>query len=102
MDNGEILSALNAHRAEIEQLGVVSLALFGSVARNEARPESDVDILVEVQRPMGAFRFVDLKQRLEEILQRRVDLVTARALKPRLRSRVLQEAVLAFGHDPAA
>src|SRR5438128_1033645 len=101
-DRDQVLLAISDHRTALEDLGVVSLALFGSVARDASRPESDIDILVEVRRPMGAFQFIDIRQRLEQILQRKVDLVTPHALKPRIRSRVLSDAVLAFGSLPAA
>lgn len=57
------------------QYGVTRLAIFGSVARNEAREDSDVDMLVELSRPLG-FEFVDLAYHLEDVLQRPVDLAT--------------------------
>jgi len=61
---------------------VKSLILFGSVARNEARPDSDVDLLVEFDRPVGLFTFVRLKRYLEEILDSTVDLGTPVPLNP--------------------
>ena len=84
------------HRKELEGLGVRSLALFGSVVRGEARPDSDVDILVKFSKPVGLFEFIRLKHRLEEILGRSVDLVTRAALKPQLRDRILEECVNAL------
>ena len=57
------------------------------------RAQSDVDILVEFNRPIGLFAFLDLKEELEDLLQRRVDLVTADALKPQMREKVLSEAI---------
>ena len=69
-----------------------SLKLFGSVVRGEARPESDIDILVEFVRPVGLLAFVRLKHRLAELLGRPVDLVTPEALKPTLRDGILNEA----------
>ena len=74
-------------------MGVKSLALFGSVARGEAGPDSDVDLLIEIVRPMGFFRFFAIQERIEQILGRSVDLVTPESLKSRLRERVLREAV---------
>ncbi|MCK4600462.1 nucleotidyltransferase family protein [Candidatus Bipolaricaulota bacterium] len=74
-------------------LGVKSLALFGSLARGDAGPESDVDILVEFQGPSTFDRYMDLKFFLEELLNRPVDLVTRKALKPRLRPYVEKEAI---------
>ncbi|MBI4572943.1 MAG: nucleotidyltransferase family protein [candidate division NC10 bacterium] len=89
----EIIRLLREHRPELERLGVKSLALFGSTARGEAREESDVDLLVEFQRPVGLFEFVDLKGYLENLLGCRVDLGTPASLKPQLRDPVLKEAV---------
>ncbi len=90
-----IQALLTAHREELTELGVASLAVFGSVARGEARPDSDVDLLVELNRRMGLFEFAGLKLRLEELLGVKVDLVMPSALKPRVRERVLGEAIRA-------
>jgi predicted nucleotidyltransferase len=89
----EILRVLREHRSDLERLGVKSLALFGSAVRGEAREDSDVDLLVEFQRPIGLFEFVDVKQYLEGVLGCGVDLGTPDSLKPRLRETVLAEAV---------
>jgi predicted nucleotidyltransferase len=67
------------------------LGVFGSVARGEAEPDSDVDILVEFSQIPDLFEFAALRDRLAEILGRPVDLTTPQALKPRLRARVLHE-----------
>lgn len=76
--------------------GVESLAIFGSIARDQADTGSDVDILVRFQaEPPGLFGFVRLERRLSEILSRPVDLVMETALKPRLREKILAEAVSA-------
>ena len=93
----EVLERLRGDRSVLDRFGVRSIALFGSVARGEAGPESDIDILVEYQpdaRP-DLFEFIDLKEHLEGIVGRRVDLVTPAALHPRLRDRILAEAVYA-------
>jgi predicted nucleotidyltransferase len=87
------MSILRLHRDELRRLGVKSLALFGSVARDEGQPQSDVDLLVEFGHPVGLFEFIDVKQFLEGLLGCSVDLGTARSLRPRLRDRVLREAV---------
>ena len=93
MNRAQILAILHAHQAEINAFGVRSLKVFGSVARDEARTDSDVDLLVEFSRPIGLFRFIELKEYLESILGCKVDLGTPRSLKPRLRERVLKEAI---------
>jgi hypothetical protein len=94
MTRDELVRLLSQHRSELqERFGVKSLALFGSAAREEAGIESDVDLLVEFDRPVGLFEFIDLKDFLERLLGRKVDLGTPESLKPRLRERVLKEAI---------
>lgn len=95
MTRDQALSILRANRAEIESFGVRSIALFGSVARDEATADSDIDILVEFkpEERVGIFRFLDLKQYSESILGRSVDLVTRAALRPELRERILKDAI---------
>ena len=91
----ELRALLAAHREELDSFGVVELLVFGSVARAEAGPESDVDLLVTFSRPTGAFTLVHLRERLEEILGRPVDLVTEGGLRPWMREAVREEAVRA-------
>jgi uncharacterized protein len=75
--------------------GVTSLRVFGSAGRDALTNESDVDILVEFDRPVGAFEFLDLQDDLARALGRRVDLVTSAAIKERMRARIEREAVAA-------
>jgi predicted nucleotidyltransferase len=82
------------HEAEFRNYGVRALSIFGSTARNQARPNSDIDVLVEFDGPATLDRYMTLKERLEELLQVRVDLVTTRGLKPRLKAIIDREAVL--------
>ena len=94
MKRSDVLRILHEKRGELsDKYGVKSLALFGSVARDEARPDSDVDLLVEFDRPVGLFAFIGLQQFLETLLGSKVDLGTLRSLKPRLKDSVLQEAI---------
>jgi hypothetical protein len=93
MTRTEIVACLAGHRRELDQYGVQSLALFGSAARDEARPDSDIDLLVEFARPVGLFTLIALQLALEEWLGHRVDLVTPDALPAALRATVLAEAV---------
>ncbi|MBI2854961.1 MAG: nucleotidyltransferase family protein [Chloroflexi bacterium] len=95
MRRSEILATLAHHKGDLQGFGVSSLALFGSAARDEAGPESDVDILVEFDRPVGLFEFLALKGYLEGLLGHTVDLVTPAALRPHMRDHVLQEALYA-------
>jgi uncharacterized protein len=89
----QAIRRLLAAEAEIRALGVNRLALFGSVLRGEARPDSDVDILVEFSPGAKTFdRFLELSELLEARLGRRVELVTLEALSPFIGPRILTEA----------
>lgn len=91
MTRSEFFSRIAEHRAEFSRAGVRRFGVYGSVARGEAGPESDIDILVEFETVPDLLEFAALRDRLAEILGRPVDLVTPQALKPRLRARVLDE-----------
>ena len=95
MQRDYVLKILVSHFDQLRSFGVRSLAVFGSVARNEAVAKSDVDLLVDFSRPVGIFEFVALKEYLEGVLGCQVDLVTSAALKPPMREQVLGEAVYA-------
>ncbi|MCK6530753.1 nucleotidyltransferase family protein [Myxococcota bacterium] len=95
MRRDDVLAILKSHESEIRALGVRSLSLFGSVSRDEARPGSDVDLLVEFDRPIGLFGFQEVQERISSWLGCEVDLVPRDALKPFLRARVLSEAIRA-------
>jgi hypothetical protein len=90
-----VVAVLAAHREELRKFGVRDLRLFGSFARDEAREDSDVDLLVEFDGPVGLFAYVRLQHQLATWLGRAVDLVTPGGLKPALRDRILREAVRA-------
>ena len=94
MRRDEVLAILQAHREDLRRLGARSLSLFGSTARDEARADSDIDLLVEFADPASFDAFMDLKFYLEDLLGRRIDLVTSKALKPRIRPSVEREAIL--------
>ena len=96
MQRDQALETIRNHRAELLDLGISSLVVFGSVARDTAGPASDVDVLVEFKTPVGLFTFVRLQQHLEALLGCRVDLVTPEAIRPIMRDRILAEATRAI------
>jgi predicted nucleotidyltransferase len=94
MKQDAVLQLLKQKNAEMERkFGVKSLLLFGSVARDEATPASDVDLLVEFNRPVGYFGLFALQDYLEKLLGCSVDLGTPDSLKPYIRERVMGELI---------
>lgn len=94
MDRTATLDLLSRHKPEMQRrFGVQRLALFGSRAREGAREDSDVDILVEFDGPATSARYFGLQFFLEDLLGAPVDLVTQRALRPQLRPFVEREAI---------
>ena len=96
MKRDEILTIVRTHQKSLQKLGVKSLSLFGSAARNQIKPDSDVDFLVEFDSPVGLFGLFQVQHYLEEILERSVDLGTLKALRENLRKPVLEEAIRVF------
>ena len=95
MKRQDVLDKLATHNVELKEMGIESLALFGSVARDEATDASDVDLLVEFNRSVGLFHFARVRRRLSELLGCSVDLATPGALREEMRDEILQEAVYA-------
>ena len=93
MNRDEIVKRLRAEGGKLRDLHVKSLALFGSVARGQARPDSDVDFLVEFEGPATFDQYMGLKCFLEDLLARLVDLVTRKGIRPQLVPYVEREAV---------
>ena len=94
MKQDAVIRLLKQNNAELERkFGVKSLLLFGSVARDEATSASDVDLLVEFNRPIGYFGLFALQDYLEKLLGCPVDLGTPDSLKPYLRERVMGELI---------
>ena len=94
MTSREVRRLIAEHRTEIEEMGVSSLELFGSAARDEAMQSSDIDLLVEFSRPVGLFTIYRLQEFLEDLLSTdRVDLVLRRAVVDELKERIYAEAV---------
>ena len=94
LDN--VLDTLRTHESELRRLGVSHAAVFGSVARGDARADSDIDVLVELdqERPVGIVEYARLKLYINEILDG--DVLNRRTLKPLLRESILRDAVHAF------
>ncbi len=91
LDKKAVERKLKEHKPILEERYFVKrIGIFGSYARDEQKKESDVDIIVEFTRPVG-FKFIELKLYLEEILDKKVDLVTPNALKPQIKESVLKE-----------
>lgn len=93
-----VLDTLRNCEGELRRLGVSHAAVFGSVARGEARSDSDIDVLVELDqdRPLGIFEYARLKIYINEILNGAGDVVNRRTLKPLLRDSILRDAVHVF------
>jgi predicted nucleotidyltransferase len=94
MDRSRILELLTRSKATLaERYGVTRLALFGSTARDTARHESDIDILVAFDGPTTAERYFGVQFYLEDLLGQVIDLVTESALRPELRPFIKQDTV---------
>jgi len=95
MQRDEALTLLRHHREELRRFGVKSLGIFGSVARDDAGPDSDVDLLVEFAIPAGLFELIRLQWYLESLFGRKLDLATPNGLRDQFRGRILKDTVYA-------
>jgi len=94
MDKQVVLTKLTSRIEEIRRrFSVKALAIFGSIVRDEAADNSDVDVLVQFNQKASFDLFMDLKFYLEELLQTRVDLVTDKALRPQVRRAIERESI---------
>ncbi len=83
---------IQKHKKELEEkFGLREIGIFGSYVRGDQLQDSDIDILVEIERPMGFIKFIKLENHLSQILDSKVDIVTKKALKPYIGRRILQE-----------
>ena len=94
----DVLQTLRAHESELRLLGVSHAAVFGSVARGDASPDSDIDVLVDLDedRAMGIFEYARLKLYINGLFDGASDVVNRRTLKPLLRDNILHDAIHAF------
>ena len=99
MTRDEVTAVLRAHEAELRAAGIEALDLFGSVARGEERPDSDVDLACRLTEDakIGLFQFAGLKLRMEDVLGRSVDLVTIGMLKGRFGDNARRDLQRVFG-----
>ena len=94
MNSNETLQILRQHKAELKKrFDVNSLSLFGSTARNQAKADSDIDILVSFNGAATSSRYFGVQFYLEDLFGQQVDLVTDKALRPELRPYIEQEAI---------
>jgi len=86
---------IHTHKSKLEKdFKIKEIGIFGSYVRGEQTGESDLDVLVEFNSPIGFFKFMELEEYLQEILGVKIDLVSRKALKPRIGSRILSEVVM--------
>jgi len=98
MDRDRIIGILREHRSTLEQRGVRHAALFGSVARGEDGPGSDIDIMIDIgDRPdLDVYAYVGLQDYIATLLEGPVDVVSRQGLRENVRPNVLADAVYAF------
>ena len=97
MEREAAIATLKAHAAELQELGVEHLYLFGSTARGEARDNSDVDLFFDhPEGSLGLYELMDVKEAAARILGRKADITTRRSLHPILRARIEASARQVF------
>jgi predicted nucleotidyltransferase len=97
MDRDHVIATLRAHEANLHRAGVARLYLFGSVARQEARPDSDVDLFFDTDNPrFSLIELVDVQEQVKDILGAETDVMTRASLHPMLRPRIEAEALRVF------
>ena len=96
MKREDVLTTLKENELELQSFGAERLAIFGSVARDEARPDSDVDILVEFNKPIGLFGLIELRLQLEKILGTSVDVGTFDCVNQHIQKQVDKESIFIF------
>ena len=90
----EIKEIIDIHKDELRQeYGLKEIGVFGSYVRGVQRADSDLDILIEFEKPVGFVKFMRLEKRLSDLLGVKVEMVTKKALKPFIGKRILQEVI---------
>ncbi|MCV0415877.1 MAG: nucleotidyltransferase [Brevundimonas sp.] len=93
MTRADLLEKLRALKPWLEEQGIVNVRLFGSYARDEAGPDSDVDLLVDLSRPMG-IRFLTIERLLSERLEKPVEFCSWEIMRPHVRAKVEKDLIL--------
>jgi predicted nucleotidyltransferase len=96
MDRRDIIARLREHEAALKQHGVAHAALFGSRARGDARPDSDTDIEIDPDAPVGVWEYEGIKGYVASLFEGPVDVVDRAALKPYVRPAATGDAIYAF------
>jgi predicted nucleotidyltransferase len=98
MDTQEILTRLMENEAALKARGVSHAALFGSRARGDNRPDSDIDILIDLapEAPIGVWEYAGLEAYIADLFEGPVDVVSRETLKPHIRPAATTDAVCAF------
>ena len=93
-DLERIILEIKNHKSEIKKnFNVKEIGIFGSYIRGEENPGSDVDILVDFEKPIDLFRFLDLEEMLSNLFSKKVDLVSKKSLKPLIGEQILKEVL---------
>jgi uncharacterized protein len=98
MNHEQIIATLRAHEQELRHRGVMHAALFGSVARGESRPSSDIDILIQIapDAPVDLFAYTGILRYLRSLFPAHVDVANRDTLKPHVRPSAERDALYAF------
>jgi predicted nucleotidyltransferase len=98
MNKEEAIARIKSHETELRASGIKALYLFGSLARGQERPQSDIDLMCEIDKTsrMSLIEFAGVQLRLEDYMQRRVDLVERTSMRPRIRAQAEADMVRIF------
>lgn len=98
MNKDAVIAVLRAHEAELKELGILHAGVFGSVARGEARPDSDIDIAIDIDesREPSIYDYAGMQRQVAALFDRKVDVIDRAAFRPGIRESVAADLVYAF------